>query len=201
MRNSRSWLTAGSGRSVLRPSSSFSGISAAPSSGPARGRAIACDPRVHSRYPRRRRGLAAERAGSPLESLRKLYLAYAQLGLDKPDDYRTLFMTPEAQPARERKDVDDISRENPAFAVSLDRISACVRVGSIAGDVHAVATILWTTVHGAVAALLTFPAFPFGDPHAYLARIVDLAIDMVRAKPCAPLAMTARAAQPQDDVP
>ena len=131
--------------------------------------------------------LAAERSGPPLKALRRLYLAYARLGLERPDDYRTLFMTPEVQPPRERKGPDQIYRENAAFAVSLDRVDACVKAGLLRGDAHAIATVLWTTVHGAVAALLTFPAFPFGDPHAYVERVVDFAVDAVSTAQTGPL--------------
>jgi len=42
-------------------------------------------------------------------------------------------------------------------------------------------------VHGAVAAVLTFPAFPFGDRDAYVARVVDWTIDGLRAARVAPL--------------
>lgn len=142
---------------------------------------------AHESFDALARRLAAERAGSPLQALRKLYLAYARFGLDKPDDYRTLFMTPEAQPASERKEPSEIYADNPAFAISLDRVSACVRAGLIEGDAHAVSAMLWTTVHGAVAAILMFPAFPFGDPDTYVARVVDLAIDALCAKLNEPL--------------
>ena len=132
--------------------------------------------------------LAAEKAALPLDALRKLYLAYGRLGLEKPDDYRIIFMTPEAQPPRQRKEPDDIYRENPAFAVSLDRVTACVETGALEGDAHAIATILWTTVHGAVSAVLVFPAFPFGDPDAYIARVVDWSINAISRTNFGPLA-------------
>ena len=121
--------------------------------------------------------LAAEQSGPPLAALRRLFLAYARLGLERPDDYRILFMTPGMQPSREWKGPGEIYRGNAAFAVGFDRVDACLKAGLLQGDAHAIATILWTTVHGAVSAILTFPAFPFGDPHAYVERVVDFAVD------------------------
>lgn len=132
--------------------------------------------------------LGSGKGDGPLAALRGLYLSYARLGFERPDDYRVIFMTPETQHARKAKGADDIYRENPAFAVSLDRVQACVEEGLFNGDAHAIATMLWTTVHGAVAAILTFPDFPFGDRDAYIARIVDWAIDALQSMRTAPLA-------------
>lgn len=117
-----------------------------------------------------------------------MFLSYARLGLEKPDDYRVLFMTPVTSTAREAKAPDEIYRGNPAFAVGLDRVRICVAAGLLAGDPHAIATMLWTTVHGAVAAVLTLPAFPFGDRDVYVARVVDWAIDGLRHGRIEPLA-------------
>ena len=108
--------------------------------------------------------LAAGAADTPLEALRTLYVAYARFGLERPDDYRTIFMTPEARPPREPKGPDEIYADNPAFAVSLDRVSACLAAGVFAGDAHAIATLLWTSAHGAIAAMLAFPGLPVRRP-------------------------------------
>ena len=132
--------------------------------------------------------LAAEPAEEPLAALRAVFLTYARLGLERPDDYRVLFMTPEKQPVREFAGPEEIARESPAFAIGLDRAQACVAAGRLEGDAHAITTLLWTAVHGAVAAVLTFPAFPFGDRGAYVARVVDWTIDGLRAARIAPLA-------------
>ena len=132
--------------------------------------------------------LAAEPAEEPLAALRAVFLTYARVGLERPDDYRVLFMTPEVQPVPEFKGPEEIARESPAFAIGLDRAQACVAAGILEGDAHAITTLLWTAVHGAVAAVLTFPAFPFGDRDAYVARVVDWTIDALRAARIAPLA-------------
>lgn len=131
--------------------------------------------------------LAAEPVEEPLAALRAVFLTYARLGLERPDDYRVLFMTPEVQSVGAFDGPEDIARASPAFAVGLDRAASCVRTGMLAGDAHAIATLLWTAVHGAVAAVLTFPAFPFGDRDEYVTRVVDWTIDGLRAGRVAPL--------------
>ena len=131
--------------------------------------------------------LAAEPAEEPLAALRAVFLTYARLGLERPDDYRVLFMTPQVQPVRAFKGPQDIARESAAFAIGLERAQACVTAGVLEGDAHAITTLLWTAVHGAVAAVLTFPAFPFGDRLAYVTRVVDWTIDGLRGGKVAPL--------------
>lgn len=132
--------------------------------------------------------LASEPAKEPLAALRAMFLTYARLGLERPDDYRVLFMTPAVESMREFEGPEELARESPAFAIGLDRAQACVTAGMLKGDAHAITTLLWTAVHGAVAAVLTFPAFPFGDRDAYVARVVDWTIDGLRAARVAPLA-------------
>lgn len=146
------------------------------------------------------RRLARGAPADPRAALRRVYVEYARLGFERPDEYRILFMTPvgaSAAPsapgavalaAPAPKSPDALYGGNPAFAVSRDRVQACLDAGVLRGDPHAIATLLWTTVHGAVAAVLTFPDFPFGDPAAYAARVVDLALTALGADLVAPLA-------------
>ncbi len=117
-----------------------------------------------------------------------MFLTYARLGLERPADYHVLFMTPPVQPVRAFEGPEEIARESSAFAIGVDRVQACVTAGTMEGDAHAITTLLWTAVHGAVAAVLTFPAFPFGDRDAYVARVVDRTINGLRAARVAPLA-------------
>ncbi|WP_158812132.1 TetR/AcrR family transcriptional regulator [Beijerinckia sp. L45] len=126
--------------------------------------------------------LAGHTSHDPLEALRNLYIDYALFGLRNPDDYRTMFMTPEAQSPRERKGPEQMLADNAAFAVGAQRALDCVESGVLTGNTHAMTTLLWTAVHGAIAAILTFPAFPFGDPEAYVNRVVDLTIGALRTQ-------------------
>ena len=131
--------------------------------------------------------LTEQSSDAPLEALQGLFLAYAKFAFENPSEYCTIFMTPEAQPKHEAKSPDDIFAENLAFASSVERVRACVEVGLLAGDAHAIATFLWTSVHGAVAAVLCFPAFPFGEPTAYVAKVVDLLIRALETDAVEPL--------------
>lgn len=124
--------------------------------------------------------LAGKPGGSPLDALRELYLDYGRFGLENPNEYRIMFMTAESQSSLAGKDPNQILAENRAFAAGFRRVEVCVEAGLLAGDAHAIATLLWTAVHGAVAAILTFPAFPFGDPARYIARAIDLTTTALR---------------------
>lgn len=133
------------------------------------------------------RRLDGEHADAPLAALQRTFLAYARHGLEHPDDYRVVFMVPVPRSADASKAPVEVERENPAFAVGLDRARACVDAGVLAGDAHAIATMLWTGVHGAVAAILTFPDFPFGDRDDYLVRVVERAIEALQTASTPPL--------------
>lgn len=131
--------------------------------------------------------LTSNPGSPPLEALGELYRVYAQFGLENPNEYRTMFMTHEPQSLPAGKKPDQLLAENHAFAAGFYRAQACVEAGFLEGDAYAIATLLWTAVHGAVAAILTFPAFPFGSPETYLSRSIDLAIAGLRVKPTNPL--------------
>lgn len=124
--------------------------------------------------------LARQKIREPVGALRALYMAYARFGLDNPSEYRTMFMTPEAQTDRSHKKAEEMYRENPAFALGVDSASSCIEAGVLAGDPHYVATLLWTNVHGAVSAILCLSAFPFGDPDQYIAKVIDLTLSALR---------------------
>ena len=131
--------------------------------------------------------LSKSRLKDPVASLRHAYVELARFGHSHPSEYRTMFLTPEAQPQR-RKSEADIYAENPAFALGVDRAKVCVASGALAGDPHAITTILWTNVHGAIAAMLCLPAFPFGKPDLYVGRVIDLTLAAFRAEATAKLA-------------
>ena len=156
------------------------------------------------------RRLARAAHEAPRDALRRVYVEYARLGFERPDAYRILFMTPvsaSAAPSTPEsgapgpKSPGALYAENPAFAASRDRVQACLDAGVLRGDAHAIATLLWTTVHGAVAAVLTFPDFPFGDPATYAALAVDLALAAVAADVVPPLWASATGAHLSPEEP
>lgn len=118
----------------------------------------------------------------PVEALKAMMRAYAAFGLENPNEYRTVFMTvdPVYDPD---KTVEELTSQNPALQLLLARVRACIDAGAFSGDQHAIATLLWTYGHGAVSLLITFTHYPFGDPHAYVERVVEFALAAVRAGP------------------
>jgi AcrR family transcriptional regulator len=90
----------------------------------------------------------------PIEEIRQLGRAYASFGLRFPNHYRFMFMTPAAKQ-------EPIEGDN-AGALSFGRLLDAVRRAQAKGrlrpiDALAAAQILWTTIHGAVALLITVP--------------------------------------------
>jgi len=90
----------------------------------------------------------------PIEEIRQLGQAYASFGLRFPNHYRFLFMMPMAK-------LEPTETDN-AGAQSFGRLLDAVRRAQAAGrfrpiDTLAAAQVLWTTIHGAVALLITVP--------------------------------------------
>lgn len=91
----------------------------------------------------------------PLESLRQLGRAYVRFALQSPNQYRFMFMTPVG---KEEKLEDG----NPGD-LSFGHLLAAVKRAADAGllrpiDPVLAAQILWMSVHGPAAALITLPA-------------------------------------------
>ncbi len=125
-------------------------------------------------------------SGDPVAALSELFGELARFAFEKPAQYRTMFMMPEAQPAEAAKSERAIYGDNPAFASGVDRVRACIEAGAFTGDAHAATTLLWTAVHGAIAAVMNFPAFPFGTPEGYVGRVVETMLLAFRARSVEP---------------
>ncbi|HUL77517.1 MAG TPA: TetR/AcrR family transcriptional regulator [Vicinamibacteria bacterium] len=92
--------------------------------------------------------------GDPIEELRELGRAYATFALRFPNHYRFLFMTPLAKH-------EEIAPDDPG-AQSFGRLLDAVRRAQAKGrlrpiDGLAAAQVLWSSLHGAVALLITVP--------------------------------------------
>lgn len=122
----------------------------------------------------------------PMEGLRHLLTRYVAYGLENPNEYRTVFMS-NYEPEEAGKSIHEIEAVNPALKIVMERVAACVAAGHLKGDVHAIGTFLWTMSHGAVSLLISFPAYPFGEPEAYAERVGDLAIAAVSSREIEPL--------------
>lgn len=116
----------------------------------------------------------------PMAGLRMGLLEYAAFGLENPNEYRIVFMSRDLH-THDEKEFQELEASNPALQCLLESVNACINAGVLQGDVRAIATVLWTMVHGAISLAVTFPSYPFGDPMTYCEKIADLALSAVRA--------------------
>lgn len=101
----------------------------------------------------------ADFPADPVERIRAIGLVYARFGVEHPNHYRFLFMTPPPadfeMPAREAGDMIGAQ----AFGVLHSAVVAAAEAGRLRPiDPLAVSQVLWATVHGAVSLLITVPA-------------------------------------------
>jgi AcrR family transcriptional regulator len=89
---------------------------------------------------------------NPVERLRVMAEAYVRFGLQHPQQYRLMFMTPQAKPSG-----TSIERGNPdqdSYAFLLETVREAMRAGlfrSELTDPELIAQSLWAGVHGLVA--------------------------------------------------
>jgi AcrR family transcriptional regulator len=95
---------------------------------------------------------AAPMPADPIEVIRRLGLAYCQFGLDHPNHYRFMFMTPHEESQKVEPD-DPGSR---SFEVLRSAVVRAIEAGRLRReDPDLVAQVLWASIHGAVALLIT----------------------------------------------
>jgi AcrR family transcriptional regulator len=88
----------------------------------------------------------------PIERIRALGLVYARFALDNPNHYRFMFMTP-FKPER-MPEPDDPA--NQSFGVLRAAVEEAVASGAFQpGDVDTISEVIWASVHGAIALLIT----------------------------------------------
>lgn len=121
----------------------------------------------------------------PLESLKALMRAYSEFGLENPNEYQTVFMT--VHSAYSPDQAGEMARQNPALGLLRERVEACIAAGHLAGNTHAISTLIWTAGHGAISLMIGFPHYPFGDRTSYVERVIDLVLAGLASRPVAPL--------------
>ena len=90
----------------------------------------------------------------PVERLRRTGLAYIEFGMQNPNHYRLMFMTP--HPPIEIDEDGIVRKGNPeedAYAFLRTIISECVAEGRFRGelkDVDLLAQVVWSGVHGVI---------------------------------------------------
>jgi AcrR family transcriptional regulator len=109
----------------------------------------------------------------PVEAVRQLGLAYARFGTSYPNHYRFMFMTPGKFESLGDK---DRSPGEQAFGLLHAAVTAAIEGGYFrSADVDTVAQVLWASVHGAVALLITVRPDCWPTPPA--PDLVDQAIE------------------------
>ena len=120
----------------------------------------------------------------PVEAVRQLGLAYARFGISYPNHYRFMFMTPGKFAYLNDHET---SPGEQAFGLVRAAVTAAIEGGYFRpGDVDTVAQVLWASMHGAIALLITLQ--PQHWPHAPAApdlveQVVDATIRGFRAEP------------------
>jgi len=110
-------------------------------------------------------------AGDPVQWIRQIGAAYASFGLSNPNHYRFMFMTP----IRADHEVSAPGRQS--FELLRTAVARAIKTGAfVKGDVDTMAQVLWASIHGAVALLITYQAHQFpGAPAA--PDLVDQVLD------------------------
>ena len=109
----------------------------------------------------------------PLAALRKTMTAYVEYGVENPQEYQIVFMSPEPTTAKKTRTGMASEQDHAAFALLLQRVNVCLGAGLLSGDAFLLATLLWSGMHGVTSLLITFPTFPFGGRARYVAAMAD----------------------------
>jgi AcrR family transcriptional regulator len=101
-------------------------------------------------------------ARDPVEWIRQIGGAYVAFGRANPNHYRFMFMTQ----IREGHEVSEPGRQS--FDLLRTAVARAIKTGAfVKGDVDTMAQVLWASIHGAVALLVTYEARQFpGAPAA-----------------------------------
>jgi len=106
----------------------------------------------------------------PVEAIRRLGQVYVQFGLTHPNHYRFMFMTPHGDPQEKAPAGEQTFGVLRAF---VDNAVAAGRLRDVPRD--AICQVLWATVHGLTALLVTYgDNFPCVPP---VPDLVDQALD------------------------
>ena len=93
----------------------------------------------------------------PIEQLKARGRAYIQFGIEHPEAYRLMFMTPTSQMPRP----DDAMSNASGFCHLRDNVVRAQETGAITEpDTELVATGLWAMVHGMTSLAICVPGFP-----------------------------------------
>jgi AcrR family transcriptional regulator len=119
--------------------------------------------------------LTRELPSDPIEQIRQMGRAYAGFGLENPNHYRYMFMTPMEFKASHDHELSQSGER--AFGLLRSAVENAIAGGRFRrGDALTIAQVLWSGLHGVVALLITYDPKQF--PHGPAAPdLVDQVID------------------------
>ncbi|HXK10476.1 MAG TPA: TetR/AcrR family transcriptional regulator [Vicinamibacteria bacterium] len=124
------------------------------------------------------------RPEDPVEAIRWLGRAYCSFALEHPNQYRFMFMTPVG---RDERPPEGGNPGSLSFVHLLDAVRGAIAAGRFRPiEPLTAAQVLWMSVHGVAAALITLPAahWPHGPASPDLVdQVVDNALRGLLAGP------------------
>lgn len=100
----------------------------------------------------------------PLEILRQALLMYVRFGLENPDHYRVAFFTNPFVYGTPHDYLANDTMSRRAYIYYRDLVAECASSGQLRTmDADLLAQVIWTGVHGIVAAVIFARDFPLAD--------------------------------------
>jgi AcrR family transcriptional regulator len=116
----------------------------------------------------------------PLVTLKRGMRAYAEFGLANPSYYKLAFMSPPEFKAESY--MAEGTKGTALFLQLRGSAELCIRRGLFRPmDADLAAQVLWTINHGVTSLLISNPHFPWADRDALIDRVIECAIDGLRA--------------------
>jgi AcrR family transcriptional regulator len=118
----------------------------------------------------------------PIECLRELGRAYARFGLENPNHYRFMFLSP-MKPEHKAEPTDPGHQSYEVLRAAVTR--AMERGALRPADPDTVAQVLWASIHGTVALLITMRPDCWPRPPAkdLVEETIDAGLRAFRAQP------------------
>jgi AcrR family transcriptional regulator len=106
----------------------------------------------------------------PVEAVKAQGRAYIHFGLERPEEYRILFMTRTETPKTYLEQIKGLS----GFNHLVETVQRCIDSGAFRpGDAFTFACGLWMGVHGVTSLLISKPQFPWPDRESLIEQCID----------------------------
>lgn len=119
-----------------------------------------------------RQMVCMEYGADPVSCVRDLAHGYIAFGLEYPNAYKLAFMMPVIAPEGGGETVAQKAAAQ-LYANFLTSIQIAVDAGELFGDVRCVAQVLWASVHGLTALMITKPYFDWVDQNLLIQQQVS----------------------------